>query len=71
MAKAITYISQKQNGTTGFDEQFPIGTYARYVQCTKENQPITLEDYLKFILNKLNESSGGGGSGDIEWEEVY
>ena len=67
MAQAITYISQKKNGTTGFNEQIPIGTYARYVQCKKEDQNITLEDYLKFILNKLNESSTGG---DIEWEEV-
>ena len=64
MAQVITKLRQK-NSEGMFQQEIPIGTYADYVVCANGDIKLPLQDYLDYIKEQLEQSTG-----TLEWEEV-
>ena len=64
MAQVITKLRQKDSEGI-FQQEIPIGTSADYVVCANGDINLPLQDYLDYIKEQLEKSSG-----TIEWEEV-
>ena len=64
MAQVINKLRQK-NSEGILQQEIPIGTYADYVVCANGDINLPLQDYLDYIKEQLEQSTG-----TLEWEEV-